>query len=260
VRAVEDGRRVYDDVRKFILYIFAHAVPEVVPFLLVALSGGAVPLALTALQIFAIDLATETLTALALGGEPAEPGVMDRPPRRRAARLVDGWLLLRAWGVMGLVSAVLVVGLFLTTLRDGGWTLGADTGAGSPLHETYPQASTAVFLGIVACQVGTAFAARTEHVSLFRVGLGTNPLLVWGVVAGLVLSAAFVTVPGLHEVLGMQRPPWPSLAVLPAFPLLVWGADEIVRAARRRRRRAGGPPLQDKPFPPVGNASTVPGQ
>ena len=81
VTAVEAGRHVYDNVRKFIVYIFAHATPEVVPFLVFALSGGAIPLPLTVLQILAIDLGTETLPALALGREPAEPGLMDRPPR-----------------------------------------------------------------------------------------------------------------------------------------------------------------------------------
>jgi phosphoglycolate phosphatase-like HAD superfamily hydrolase len=80
VAAIDAGRRVYDNVRKFVLYIFAHAVPEVIPFLVFALSGGAIPLPLTVLQILAIDLGTETLPALALGREPAEPGIMGRPP------------------------------------------------------------------------------------------------------------------------------------------------------------------------------------
>ena len=84
VVAVEAGRRVYDNVRKFILYIFTHAVPEVVPFLVFAVSGGAIPLPLTVLQILAIDLGTDILPALALSREPAEPGLMDRPPRPRA--------------------------------------------------------------------------------------------------------------------------------------------------------------------------------
>ena len=69
--AVESGRRVYDNVRKFICYIFTHAVPEVVPFLIFALAGGAVPLPLTVMQILAIDLGTDTLPALALSREPA---------------------------------------------------------------------------------------------------------------------------------------------------------------------------------------------
>jgi haloacid dehalogenase-like hydrolase/Cation transporting ATPase, C-terminus len=79
--AVEAGRRVYDNVRKFICYIFTHAVPEVMPFLVFALAGGAVPLPLTVMQILAIDLGTDTLPALALSREPAEPGLMDRLPR-----------------------------------------------------------------------------------------------------------------------------------------------------------------------------------
>ena len=69
---------------KFVVYIFAHATPEVVPFLVFALSGGAIPLPLTVMQILAIDLGTEILPALALGREPAEPGLMQRPPRRGA--------------------------------------------------------------------------------------------------------------------------------------------------------------------------------
>ncbi|GAA1695433.1 hypothetical protein GCM10009733_108790 [Nonomuraea maheshkhaliensis] len=78
VAAIESGRRVYDNVRKFILYSFAHTVPEIVPFLVFALGGGLIPLPLTVLQILAIDLGTETLPALALGREPAEPGLSDR--------------------------------------------------------------------------------------------------------------------------------------------------------------------------------------
>ena len=81
VAAIGAGRRVFDNVRKFIVYIFAHATPEVIPFLVFALSGGAIPLPLTVLQILAIDLGTEILPALALGREPAEPDVMERKPR-----------------------------------------------------------------------------------------------------------------------------------------------------------------------------------
>ena len=84
VAAVEAGRRVYDNIRKFILYIFAHTTPEVTPFLVFALGGGAIPLPLTVMQLLAFDVGTETLPALALGREAAEPGLMRRPPRRRS--------------------------------------------------------------------------------------------------------------------------------------------------------------------------------
>ena len=104
VAGVEEGRRVYDNVRKFVLYIFAHAVPEVVPFLVFALSGGLIPLPLTVLQILAIDLGTETLPALALGREPAEPGIMARPPRRPRTERHRPPHAAAGWGLDGAAS------------------------------------------------------------------------------------------------------------------------------------------------------------
>src|SRR5664280_1792026 len=181
VNAVEEGRRVYDNVRKFILYIFTHAVPEIAPFLIFAISGGAIPLPLTVMQLLAIDLGTDTLPALALSRERAEPGIMARPPRPRGEGLIRPALLARAWGFLGVISAILVLTGFFVVLHGGGWHLHAATGPGSPLHRLYQQATTVAWLGIVACQVGAAFAARTERASLRSVGLTTNPLLLGGI-------------------------------------------------------------------------------
>jgi calcium-translocating P-type ATPase len=234
VAGVEEGRRVYDNVRKFVLYIFAHAVPEVIPFLVFALSGGVIPLPLTVLQILAIDLGTETLPALALGREPAEPGIMARPPRPRGQNVIDRAMLLRAWGLMGLASAVLTMGLFLLVLLSAGWAPGDPTGPGSPLHDGYLQATTASFAAIVACQVGTAFAARTQHSSLRAIGLTTNRLLLGGIAFELVFAAAVIYLPALQSVFGTAAlPAWAVAALLP-MPVIVWGVDEIYRALRRR--------------------------
>ena len=136
--AVESGRRVYDNVRKFICYIFTHAVPEVVPFLVFALAGGAIPLPLTVMQILAIDLGTDTLPALALSREPAEPGLMDRPPRPRTQGVISRRMLARAWGFLGLISATLVMAGFFLTLRHAGWHPGAPTGPGQPAAPRLP--------------------------------------------------------------------------------------------------------------------------
>ena len=87
---MEAGREVYDNVRKFIVDIFEHATPEVIPFLVYALSGGRVPLPLLVMQILAIDLGTETIPALARGRERGEPGLMTQPPRRRGQNVIDG--------------------------------------------------------------------------------------------------------------------------------------------------------------------------
>jgi calcium-translocating P-type ATPase len=230
VAAVQAGRRVYDNVRKFILYIFAHATPEVVPFLVFALSGGRVPLPLTVLQILAIDLGTETLPALALGREPAEPGLMARPPRPRNESVIQRLMLLRAWGLLGGISAVLVLVGFFSTLYAGGWRLGDPTGRGTALHHTWQQATTMTFLGIVACQIGTAFAARTDRASLRAVGVATNPLLLYGIAFELLFAAAVVALPPLQKVFGTAVPGTAQLALLAPFPLIVWGVDELWRA------------------------------
>ncbi len=233
VTAVENGRQVYDNVRKFILYIFAHLVPEVVPFLLFALSGGAIPLPLTVLQILAIDLGTETFPALALGREPAEPGLMLRPPRVRGQSVITGKMLLRAWGLLGAVSAALVlVGFFFVLLRAG-WHPGEPTGPGTPLHDAYLRATTMTFAGIVACQVGTAFAVRAERASLWQVGVLSNPLLLWGIVFELAFSAALIYLPPLQALLGTRPLGLAELALLAIFPVVVWGVDEVWRAAER---------------------------
>ncbi|MHB8185853.1 MAG: cation-translocating P-type ATPase [Dermatophilaceae bacterium] len=238
VTAVEAGRRVYDNVRKFIIYIFAHATPEVVPFLVYALSGGRVPLPLTVMQILAIDLGTETLPALALGRERAEPGLMERPPRQRTQNVIDAPMLARAWGLLGGVSASLVMMVFLVTLDHGGWHLGDDVSSG-PLHLVWQQATTMSFLGIVACQIGTAMASRTQHASLRQVGVFTNRLLLWGIAYEIVFAAAVATVPPLQGVFGTATPDlWQVLLILP-FPLLVWGADELWRWNTRRRVARG---------------------
>ncbi len=200
-----------------------------------ALSGGAVPLPITVLQILAIDLGTEILPALALSREPAEPGTMSRPPRPRSEGVIRGRMLVRAWGEMGVVSGLLVLGAFFAVLLAGGWQPADPTGAGTALHHTYLQATTVLWLGIVSCQVGTAFASRTDHVSLFTVGVFTNRWLLWGIASELAFAAAVVYVPALQRVFGTAALTGTQLLLVAPFPFVVWGVDELRRLRRRRR-------------------------
>jgi magnesium-transporting ATPase (P-type) len=233
--AIEEGRRVYANVKKFIFYIFVHLTPEVAPFLLFAISGGRIPLPLTVLQILAIDLGTETLPALALGREPAEPGLMLEPPRPRSEGIIQRGMLVRAWLFLGVISAALALFGFFAVLQHAGWRPGDAVGAGSRLHHAYQQATTMTFLGIVACQVGAAFAARTDRVSLRTVGVFTNRLLLWGIAFEVTFAIALTYVPPLQGLFGTAAlPPQMLLIVLP-FPFVIWGADEFRRAVIRRR-------------------------
>ncbi|MEA2170704.1 MAG: hypothetical protein QOF76_4004, partial [Solirubrobacteraceae bacterium] len=235
VAAVKEGRTVYDNIGKFVTYIFAHATPEMAPFIIYALSGGAIPLPLTALQILAIDLGTETLPALALGREPAEPGLMDQPPRPRTSGILTKAMLLRAWLWLGILEAVLVTGGFFFVLLRAGWSPGDATGTGSPLHPVYLEATTMTFAGITACQVGTAFAARTNRASLREIGIFSNPLLIGGIVFELAFAAALIYFPPVQDIFHTAALGLPELALLATFPVIVWGSDELRRAHQRSR-------------------------
>ncbi len=234
VSAVRAGRRIYDNVRKFIVYIFAHATPEVTPFLVFALGSGKVPLPLTILQLLAFDVGSETLPALALSREPAEPGLMERPPRPRSEGVIRGPMLLRAWLFLGvMVSALQMTGFFYVLVRAG-WHPGAPTGSGRPLHHAYQQATTMTFLGMIAGQIGTAFAVRTEHASLRSVGVLSNRYLIAGIGGELLLAAVFVYTPPFQALLGTAALPLGDLLLLLPYPFIVWGADELRRYLIRR--------------------------
>ena len=235
VAAVSAGRRIYDNIRKFIVYIFAHATPEVTPFLVFALGGGAIPLPLTVIQLLAFDVGTETLPALALGREPAEPGIMDRAPRSRDEGIIRGSMLVRAWLFLGVIAAALQMGAYFYVLVRGGWSPGDPVGAGTPLHHTYLQATTMTFMSMVVAQIGTAFASRTETASLFSVGVFSNGLLLWGIAFELALAAVFVYVPVFQSLLGTAALSATDLLILLPFPFIVWGADELRRYVQRRR-------------------------
>ena len=222
VKAIELGRGVFQNIRKFIVYIFAHLGPEAVPFVFFAFFP--VPLALTALLILAIDLGTETLPALALGMEAPEPDLMEQPPRPSGEPLVTSGMLARAYLFFGSIEAVLVMGAFFVVLLRGGWTWGVVLPESDPLLHL---ARTVVFAGIVSTQVGTAFACRTDRVSTFRVRLWSNHWLLAGIGFEVALTLALVYVPvlrGFFQLEPMSLDLW--LLVLPFGPL-IFGADEL---------------------------------
>jgi calcium-translocating P-type ATPase len=234
VAAVREGRRVYDNVRKFITYIFAHATPEVVPFLVFALSGGTIPLPLTILQILAFDVGSETMPALALSREPAEAGIMERPPRPRTETVIRGPMLIRAWLFLGVIVAALQLAGFFYVLHHAGWHQGDPTGAGTPLHHAYQQATTMSFLGMIAGQIGTAFAVRTQRTSLRTAGVFTNRYLLAAIAGEIAFAAVLVYTPPLQHLLGTAAPTPSTLLLLLPYPFIVWGADELRRWIARR--------------------------
>lgn len=187
VAAVEEGRSVFDNIRKFMAYILTSNVPELVPYLAFALFK--IPLPLTIIQILAVDLGTDMLPALGLGTEPPEPAIMKRPPRPRKERLLNWSLLLRAYCFLGLMEAAVAMMAFFFVLHRGGWSYGQTLPQD---HLLYLQATTATLSAIILTQVVNAFLCRNATESLFSQNLLSNRLLLAGITLEIVVILTIV--------------------------------------------------------------------
>ncbi|HXX83169.1 MAG TPA: cation-transporting P-type ATPase [Casimicrobiaceae bacterium] len=192
VSGIEEGRAVFENIRKFLTYILAHNVPELLPYLAFSLFN--IPLALTPIQILSVDMGTDSLTALGLGVERPAPRVMQRPPRRREERLFDWPLALRAYLFLGLIEGAAAMAAFFFVLHRGGWAYGQLLAADDAV---YLQATTACLIAIVVMQIANVFLCRSASRSIVSTGLGGNAWIAWGVALeiALILLIAY-TPPG----------------------------------------------------------------
>ncbi|MGE0341838.1 MAG: cation-translocating P-type ATPase [Porticoccaceae bacterium] len=232
VAAVEEGRAVFANIRKFLTYILTSNIPEIVPYLAFVLFR--IPLPLTVVQILAVDLGTDLLPALALGAEPPDADTMRRPPRPRRERLVNLPLMLRAYGFLGLLEAAAAMAAFFFVLDDGGWHYGAVLDWHDPL---YRQATTACLAAIVLAQVANLFVCRHPRASTLSLRLRGNRLLVWGVAVELVLLLAIVYTPWGQRLFGTAALSWPVWLFALPFPFAIMAAEEMRKALMRRWRQ-----------------------
>jgi len=230
VAAVEEGRAIYANIRRFLTYHMTSNCGELMPYLAFVLFQ--VPLPLTILQILIIDLGTDMLPALALGAEAPAADTMRRPPRPRGERLLNREVFARAYGVLGLVEGAAGLAAYAVVLHLGGWRWGAPLGAAEPL---YLQATTACLSGIIVLQMGAVFLCRHESRSLFRQGMLGNPLLLAGVGFEAVVLLGLHRFGPLREVLGTAPVPFAAWAVLLPFLLLMLGLEEARKAWVRGR-------------------------
>jgi magnesium-transporting ATPase (P-type) len=233
VAAIEEGRAVYDNVRKFVTYIFASNIPEIVPFIVFVLFR--IPLPLTVMQILAVDLGTDLLPALALGAESPEPGVMRRPPRSRRERLLNFPTLLRAYGWLGMIEAALSLGGFFFAYWVVGWRLGEPLAGGGLVYTT---ATTMTLAGIVACQVGNAFACRSGRQASWRLGFASNRLLLIGIVVEVALLLSLIYAPPLQLVFGLAPLGIEHWGLLVAFGPLLFVCEQGRKAVWKRFSQA----------------------
>lgn len=235
VAAVEEGRAVYANIRKFTTYIFTSNTTEAVPFIVFAFSGGRIPLALTVMDVLAVDLGTDMAPALALGAEPPESGLMDRPPRPAQQHIIDRRLIWRSLIFLGLLqSAAAMFAFYAQYWLNGYWGQWLDLPASGPIY----LGATAMTLGaVVATQIGNLFAQRTERASVLSIDWRGNRLIWIGIAVEVTLLLAIIYVPALQAVFSTAPfPPRQWLLLLALTPLLLV-ADELRKAWLRRRDR-----------------------
>jgi magnesium-transporting ATPase (P-type) len=234
VAAVEEGRAVYANIRRFATYVFTSNMAEAAPFVAMLFSRGAIPLPLTVMQVLAIDLGTDMAPAVGLGAEPPEAGVMDRPPRSRREPLLTRALLARALLWYGLIEAVAgLAGYFFVNWRNG-WPAAPLAAEGTLVYQA---ATTMTLAGIVAAQVGAVFACRTDRASVLTVGFFRNRLVLWGVAVELTLLLLLVYTPWLQDVFHTAPLGPREWAFAVAWAPLLLLADEGRKALLRRRER-----------------------
>ena len=229
VAAVEEGRTIFDNIKKFIAYILTSNIPEILPFIAFVLLD--IPLPLTVVLILAIDLGTDILPALGLGAERAETDVMNRAPRARGERLLTRNLLAMSYGIVGMIQAAAGFFSYFTILFDGGWQWGQELAHDDPLYRT---AITGFFASIIICQVADVIICRTRRQSLFTVGLFSNRLVWLGIATELLLLALISYLPAANIFFGTAPLTAEQLLLSVPFALAILAGDELRRLLVRR--------------------------
>ncbi len=236
VHAIEEGRALYDNIRKFITYIFSSNVPEVLPFIITALFN--LPLALSVKQVLAIDLVTDMLPGLALGTEKPEPDVLNRPPRSRSYPLFDHGLVWRSFFWLGMLETALAYsGFFLVyALSEGKLDALAASIPGLQavvfqIHgssgDVQLLAATVFYAGVVLAQIGNIFACRTEMHHGRGLGWFSNPALFAAGAGSLAILLMLVYLTPLARVFDHVPIP-PILWIwLTAYPLILYSLDGL---------------------------------
>ncbi|MDH4027485.1 MAG: HAD-IC family P-type ATPase, partial [Nitrospirota bacterium] len=229
VNAVEEGRTVFSNIKRFIAYILTSNVPEILPFIAFVMLG--IPLPLSVILILSIDLGTDLLPALGLGVEEPEDDVMKMPPRPRNERLLSRNLLFMSYGIVGMLQAAAGFCSYFIVLYRGGWTWGLHLDASDPL---YLKAVTAFFASIIICQIADVMICRTRRESVLKKGLFSNRFILFGILSELLFLVNIVYNPYTAKFFGTHPLTLFELSLSIPFALLIFFGDEFRKLLIRR--------------------------
>lgn len=191
VEAIKEGRTIFDNLKKFIFYMFSSNIGEVTIIFLALLIG--LPSPLTAVLILVINFATDLLPALALGFEPAEKDIMLKPPRSANEKIITKTFIMRII-IIGVSLGIISLSLYMFKLINLGWFIGNNIS-----NSTMNTSFSIVFISLVFLQIINSFDVRSKNQSIFTVNPFGNWRLLWGNIISLAISIAIVEVPILQN-------------------------------------------------------------
>ncbi|MBG0787565.1 MAG: cation-translocating P-type ATPase [Anaerolineaceae bacterium] len=216
VSAVEQGRVIYSNIRKFVYYLLSCNAAEIMVIFLATLFGWPVPL--TAIQLLWLNLVTDGAPALALGTEPGDPDIMDQPPRPTNEPIINKFMLV----------GIIVQTIAITAVTLGAFALGLHQGS-------IEFAETMAFTTLSISELFRAFTARSEYYPLLKIGLLKNKLMNWAVLGSLVLIMLVIYVPFLQPIFNTTFLGWAQwLEILPLI-LVPSVAAEVTKYAMQKK-------------------------
>ena len=222
IKAIEEGRGVYENIGKFIVYVLTSNVPEILPYIAYVLFP--IPLPITVVQILCIDLFTDMLPAIGLGNEPPESDTMLRPPRAGHQKLVSMGTFIRSYAFIGPVESALSFIVFFYVLFSGGWHWGVNLPTGSPL---YSQATGAFLATIIFSQIGNVMACRTNRQSAIRYLAQFNPWITAGIIIEIGFIVSIINLPHFHHFFNTGQLGATEWQMILCVPFIVFGLEEL---------------------------------
>ncbi len=231
VNAIEEGRNIYNNIKKSVIFLLSCNLGEVITVLLSIIFKWPIPL--TATQLLWINLITDALPAIALGVDPGDKDVMKKKPRNPKESFFAGGA-----GVRAVIGGVLIGSLTLLAFYFGLTERGYLFGAGDPTEEQLLYARTMAFVVLAGSQLFYSLSVRNSSKSIFKIGLFSNMKLIGAIIVGFILQEVVISIPVLANAFNVHNLPLNDWAIVLGFALIPLIVNEIIKFIMKIREEA----------------------